>query len=142
MAAGAASGSQHTGSGSAGGSFNLTSCAIAHSINLSTKEDSMTTSDNPFELLTDDKHEANVMRISAYMAMLLAKAIERHGRPKSAELLGVSVSRVSRLANRTGSGMTIDFMLLSLSKLGAEVNADMLAGEGGPVNGARVIVTI
>lgn len=102
----------------------------------------MTTSDNPFELLTDDKHEANVMRISAYMAMLLAKAIERHGRPKSAELLGVSVSRVSRLANRTGSGMTIDFMLLSLSKLGAEVNADMLAGEGGPVNGARVIVTI
>lgn len=102
----------------------------------------MTTSDNPFELLTDDKHEANVMRISAYLAMLLAKAIERHGRPKSAELLGVSVSRVSRLANRTGSGMTIDFMLLSLSKLGARVNAEMLAGEDGHVNGSKIAVTL
>ena len=50
------------------------------------------------------------------------------------------MSRVSRLANRTGSGMTIDFMLLSLSKLGARVSAEMLAGEDGHVNGVNVRV--
>ena len=31
---------------------------------------------NPFELLTDDKDKANVMRVSAYIAMMLAKKIK------------------------------------------------------------------
>ena len=78
---------------------------------------------NPFELLTDDKDKANVMRVSAYIAMMLAKKIKEVGRDDSARILGVSPSRVSRLANRSGSGMTIDLMLMSLSKLGSNVDA-------------------
>ena len=99
-------------------------------------------SNNPFELLTDDKDKANVMRVSAYMAMLLGKAIDKRGRQKSAELLGVSQSRVSRLANRTGSGMTIDFMLLSLSKLGASVDASILAADNESVGGASISISL
>lgn len=95
---------------------------------------------NPFELLTDDKDEANVMRISAYMAMLLAKRIKEIGREDAANRLGVSLSRVSRLANRSGSGMTIDLMLLSLSKLGAVVGAEMVWGDGGEVSGCNLNV--
>lgn len=95
---------------------------------------------NPFELLTDDKDEANVMRISAYMAMLLAKRIKEVGREDAAKRLGVSPSRVSRLANRSGSGMTIDLMLLSLSKLGGVVDAEMVWDDGGTVSGCNLTV--
>ena len=95
---------------------------------------------NPFELLTDDKDKANVMRISAYMAMLLAKRIKEIGREDAAKRLGVSLSRVSRLANRSGSGMTIDLMLLSLSKLGAVVDAEIVWDGGGEVSGCNLSV--
>ena len=78
---------------------------------------------NPFELLTDDKDKAEVMRIEAYFAMLLSKSINQVGREKAAEILGVSKSRLSRLANRTGSGMSISLMMHSLLKLGAVVVA-------------------
>lgn len=95
---------------------------------------------NPFELLTDDKDKANVMRISAYIAMLLAKRIKEVGREDAAERLGVSPSRVSRLANRSGSGMTIDLMLLSLSKLGGVVDAEMVWSDSGDVSGCNLTV--
>ena len=39
---------------------------------------------NPFELLTDDKDRADVMRIEAYFAMLLSKSINQVGREKAA----------------------------------------------------------
>lgn len=95
---------------------------------------------NPFELLTDDKDKANVMRISAYMAMLLAKEIQCIGRHEAANILGVSASRISRLANRTGAGMTIDLMLLSLLKLGVPIDADMVFGEDGRISGCNLTV--
>lgn len=100
----------------------------------------MTTTNNPFELLTDDKDKANAMRISAYMAMLLAKRIKDVGREDAAKMLGVSQSRVSRLANRSGSGMTIDVMLLSLMKLGAVVNAEMVWGDDSTISGCSLTV--
>ena len=80
---------------------------------------------NPFELLEEDKEKARAKQVAFQVSMVLRRLIVEQGAEKSAALIGVGKSRISQLVTRGGSGVTIDFMISALLKMGGNVETEL-----------------
>ena len=85
-----------------------------------------TTTTNPFELLESDREKARARQVAFQMSMILRRLIVEQGVEKSAALMGVGKSRISQLVTRGGAGITIDFMVSALLKMGGSVETELV----------------